>query len=488
MGCSIKPTYRKTSSECLFPKISSLNQIKVQPGLFIVQNPNKFHEVYKSVELIGSGTTSEVRICTHRDTNEKRAVKIFHKFSEGEHSASDYKSEIKLMKSVDHPNIVRAYEYFEDTRRVYVVMEYCSGGQLFEEIIKQEYLSEIIAAKIMHQVFSVLFYLDEQKIIHRNLKPENILLEESNAVLNIKIIDFGCAIEAAGYVQGNVGSQYFSAPEVAGGRYCSKADIWSAGIIMCLLLSGQPPYSVANNNKIEYYSEGENYGFSEETWGKTSAEAKDLLRRIFCEENLRLSASECLAHRWIAEKSQRPICNETILKSVLDKLKNFQSFHKLREAVYTFIVTQLVSLKETRVLREVFRAIDANGDGKLSVSELADQYSQTMGYEEAKKEAERIMKEVDTDNNGYIDYTEFLKVNLDSTKVLSSENLKLAFKLFDKDASGAISATELKLVLQGDMQSDDDVWKKFIQMVDQNSDGEIDLQEFRDIVLSNCLE
>ena len=464
-----------------------MKEIKVQPGLFIVQNNNKFQEVYKLGEVIGSGTTSEVRICTHRDTDEKRAVKIFKKFTDAEQPISDYKSEIKLMKSVDHPNIVRAYEYFEDTRRVYVVMEYCSGGELFEEIIKQKYLSEINTAKIMHQLFSVLFYLNEQNIIHRNLKPENILLEESDTVLNIKIVDFGCAVEATGYVQGNVGSPYFSAPEVAKGKYCSKADIWSAGIIMCILLSGQPPYRVINKTKIEYYGEDQNYGFSEEIWCKISAEAKDLLRKIFCEEDSRITARECMVHRWIIEKSQRPICNEMILKSVLTRLKNFQSFHKLREAVYTFIVTQFVSLNETRVLREVFRAIDANGDGKLSISELADQYMQTMGSEEAKREAERIMKEVDTDNNGFIDYTEFLKVNLDARKVLSNENLKQAFKLFDKDASGAISAAELKMVLQGDMQSDDAVWQEFIQMVDQNSDGEIDLQEFQDMVLSNCL-
>lgn len=486
MGCSISPVHKKVARTGTVPKISSIREIKVQPGLFVIENYNRFNEIYKVGPVVGTGSHSEVRICHHRDTNEKRAVKIFKKFSEKRQTG--YRSEVVLLKTMDHPNIVKVFEYFEDSHRFYVVMEYCSGGELLDEIIKQNNLSEISTAKIMHQLFSVLFYLHSQNVAHRDLKPENIMLEEGEIMLNIKLIDFGSAIQANGYIKGMVGSPYFSAPEMSSGHYSKKCDIWSAGIIMCILLSGQPPYKLTNKSEIKYYTELENFGFPEDIWAKLSAEAKNLLKRIFCAESERISAEECLAHRWIIEKSQRPICNEVILKSVLTRLSNFQSFHKLREAVYTFIITQFISLKETRVLREVFRSIDANGDGKLSLSELADQYSLTMGSEDAKKEAEKIMKEVDSDNNGFIDYTEFLKVNLDTRKVLSSENLKLAFRLFDKDSSGAISAAELRNVLEGDMQSDDAVWQEFIHMVDQNSDGEIDLQEFQDMVLSNCLK
>ena len=96
------------------------------------------------------------------------------------------------------------------------------------------------------------------------------------------------------------------------------------------------------------------------------------------------------------------------------------------------------------------------------------------------------MKEVDTDNNGFIDYSEFLKANLDARKVLSNDNLKQAFRMFDRDNSGTISASELRQVLQGDFESDEGVWQEIIQLVDQNGDGEIDLQEFQDIVLSKC--
>ena len=145
-----------------------------------------------------------------------------------------------------------------------------------------------------------------------------------------------------------------------------------------------------------------------------------------------------------------------------------------------------MSLKETRILREVFKSIDKDGDGKLSIDELVEQYSHTMEIEEAKKEAERIMKEIDSDSNGFIDYSEFLRANLDIRKLLSRNNLKQAFKMFDKDSSGSISANELKKVLQGDMNIDDSVWQEIIQLVDQNGDGEIDLNEFQDIILSKA--
>ena len=145
-----------------------------------------------------------------------------------------------------------------------------------------------------------------------------------------------------------------------------------------------------------------------------------------------------------------------------------------------------MSLKETRILREVFKSIDKDGDGKLSIDALVEQYSHTMEIEEAKKEAERIMKEIDSDSNGFIDYSEFLRANLDIRKLLSRNNLKQAFKMFDKDSSGSISANELKKVLQGDMNIDDSVWQEIIQLVDQNGDGEIDLNEFQDIILSKA--
>mmetsp|Transcript_18756 Transcript_18756/g.18732 ORF Transcript_18756/g.18732 Transcript_18756/m.18732 type:complete len:146 (+) Transcript_18756:843-1280(+) len=145
------------------------------------------------------------------------------------------------------------------------------------------------------------------------------------------------------------------------------------------------------------------------------------------------------------------------MESIINKLKAFHATSKLRDAVHTFITLQCISNQDTKVLREVFRTIDKNGDGKISRAELLEQFISTMGTANAEIESEHIMKEVDTDANGFIDYTEFLKATMDIKKVLSSENLKAAFKLFDRDGSGSISKNELKKVLGGTIVAEDHV-------------------------------
>jgi len=201
-------------------------------------------------------------------------------------------------------------------------------------------------------------------------------------------------------------------------------------------------------------------------------------------EPTRLTASEALTHPWVTLNSQRTLPNTTIMEAALKNLKNFHNTSKLRDAVNTFITTQCISQKDTKELRDVFRMMDTNGDGKLSREELLNQFSKTMGYNAASDEVDRIMAEVDTDNNGYIDYTEFLKATLDIRTVMSSENMRRAFDLFDKDGSQSISAMELKKILAGEAISENKVWESIVKEVDQNGDGEIDFSEFQQIILS----
>lgn len=169
----------------------------------------------------------------------------------------------------------------------------------------------------------------------------------------------------------------------------------------------------------------------------------------------------------------------------LSHLKDFHSNNKLKDAVRTFITSQCLSSTDTKVLKDIFRSIDLNGDGKLSRDELFQQYSIAMSPAEAELEVNRIMSEVDTDNSGFIDYGEFLKASVDSRVVLSTENLKFAFHMFDKDGSGAISVSELKKVLEEGSNVENSVWTLVLEKVDQNQDGQIDLEEFKNIVLSN---
>jgi calcium-dependent protein kinase len=149
---------------------------------------------------------------------------------------------------------------------------------------------------------------------------------------------------------------------------------------------------------------------------------------------------------------------------------------------------QRVSNNDLKTMTEVFKKIDKNGDGRLSREELIEEYTATLGIIQAENEVERIMKEVDSDKSGFIDYAEFVKAAMDTRKVLSEENLRSAFRNFDRDSSGKISLAELRRVLSEKHLMDDGDWAKILKEFDGDGDGEIDLQEFEKIVMSKVEE
>lgn len=200
----------------------------ISPSTFVLENSLNFSDVYRMGNCIGRGAYGEVRTCYHRETDIKRAVKIFRKdLRQKESFKLHITQEIEILKTLDHPNIVRVFEYFEDSNRIYIVMEHISGGELFDEIIKSKTFCETNAAQIMHQLFSIVHYLHEHNIIHKDLKPENILLEEKHNLMNIKLVDFGTAttiepVKQSRYLQGTA---YYMAPEIVFGSYNEKCDI-----------------------------------------------------------------------------------------------------------------------------------------------------------------------------------------------------------------------------------------------------------------------
>lgn len=157
-------------------------------------------------------------------------------------------------------------------------------------------------------------------------------------------------------------------------------------------------------------------------------------------------------------------------------LKKFQSHQKMKQAAITFIATQ-VSSKDIDHLKKVFESIDKNGDGNITMKELKD------GLKDFKNKDEllAIMEGADTDASGTINYTEFIAATMEQNMYLKEENLRNAFRMFDKDGSGKISIDEMKQALGAgneDQTEDEDEWQQLIQEVDIDGDGEIDFEEF----------
>jgi calcium-dependent protein kinase len=165
-------------------------------------------------------------------------------------------NEINLLKSLDHPNIMKIYEYFADEQQFYIVSEYCEGGELFDFIQSRGTMNETIIANIFHQIMSALLYCHNHQIIHRDIKPENLLLkqliESDDSDFDIKLIDFGASLQIDSKKKANqvVGTPYYVAPEVLMGSYDSKCDIWSAGVILYIMLCGYPPFYGDNDDEI----------------------------------------------------------------------------------------------------------------------------------------------------------------------------------------------------------------------------------------------
>ena len=153
---------------------------------------------------------------------------------------------------MDHPNILRMYEFYEDNCNYHLVTEICTGGELFDRIVEQEHLSEKYCAEIMEQVISGVNYCHQKNIVHRDLKPENLLLLNKKPNSPIKIIDFGTsqAFDPTKKMKARLGTPYYIAPEVLNKKYNEKCDVWSCGVIMFVILSGYPPFQGGTDIEI----------------------------------------------------------------------------------------------------------------------------------------------------------------------------------------------------------------------------------------------
>ena len=188
-------------------------------------------------------------MCVHRETGVQRAVKVLRKSNMDEDEKKMLFNEIHILKNLDHPNIVKMYESFEDEKRYYIVTEICKGGELFDEIIARGKFTEKDAAVLMKQVLSCVNYCHKNNIVHRDLKPENVLLEANKDFDQIKIIDFGTSLQfdPSKFLDEKLGTPYYIAPEVLNKKYNEKCDIWSCGVILYIILSGVPPFNGAND-------------------------------------------------------------------------------------------------------------------------------------------------------------------------------------------------------------------------------------------------
>jgi len=328
--------------------VSSLNSSQLQaleldsnasfgfvPGVFAQSWHRKLSETYNIVTCVGEGRSGAVFIVQHKRTEKLYACKFLRKV---DHDPETLRREIMTLRNLDHPNIVRLYEVNEDKDTVFLLMELCQGGDLYEHVYEEGRLDESTACALAHQMLSALAYCHESGVVHRDVKPENFLLEHADEEFpTIKLADFGIATSIRpAHLSGSLssmldshassgsgawpsfndgempGSLPYMAPEVLTHQWKSlvrgaesvvevlaASDLWSCGVSLYVMLSGELPFGDDPEACLQEIIGGKPPDFSGESWQRVSKEAKDLIMRLLNPSVAeRWTAAQALGHDW----------------------------------------------------------------------------------------------------------------------------------------------------------------------------------------------
>ena len=475
--------------------------IKLTSSTIVADSKTDAEHDYKKLQILGEGTFSTVYEAQNRITDIMRAMKIIKR---QKHSSEQEKieitNEINILKTMDHPNIVKIFEFYSNKDSYSIIMEYCRGGQLVSEIKSYGPFDEKYTAYVMYQIFSAINYCHSMNIIHRDLKPENILIvskNKSNNYPNIKIGDFGMSkvVEKNAVQNLVVGTIYYVAPEVIKKKYNEKCDIWSCGVIMYVLLTKKPPFNGEMTEEIIASIEKGEYDLKSPPFDKISNSALDLIQKLLNKDvEKRISAQEALNHPWFKEQQSRELYNEildqNIVQKLLNNLKKYKKNSILQETALAYLVHNFPQMKDVINACKLFNQIDLNGDGKITEHELYKGLCTKIKSDTLEEDVRNIYQKLDMDDDGYIEYEEFVRAAVSKEKFMGDNVLKFAFRFFDKDNSGKIDFDEIEKVFKKSVTDKDHVEEalnKIIYEADLNRDGKISFEEFS-LVMKKMLE
>ncbi|KAG5517551.1 hypothetical protein RHGRI_038075 [Rhododendron griersonianum] len=367
---------------------------------------------------LGRGEFGITYLAIDVETGEKYACKsISKKKLRTAVDIEDVRREVEIMKHLPkHLNVVSLKDTYEDDNAVHIVMELCEGGELFDRIVARGHYTERAAAAVMRTIVEVVQACHRQGVIHRDLKPENFLFANKKETAALKAIDFGLSIffKPGERFTEIVGSPYYMAPEVLKRNYGPEIDVWSAGVILYILLCGVPPFWAETEQGVAQAIIRSVIDFKRDPWPKVSDNAKDLVKRMLDPDpNKRLTALEVLGN---------------------------VSFQKL-------VIAEHLSVEEVAGIKEAFDKMDINKRGKINLEELRIGL-QKIGHQIPDADLQILMQAADVDGDGTLNYGEFVAVSVHLRKMANDEHLHKAFAFFDLNQSGYIEIEELRDALR----------------------------------------
>ncbi|KAK6255322.1 hypothetical protein SCA6_016627 [Theobroma cacao] len=458
-------------------------------------------ERYELGKELGRGEFGVTHQCFDLVTGEAYACKKISKAKlRSEIDVEDVRREVEIMRHLPkHPNIVTFREAFEDKEAVYLVMELCHGGELFDRIVAKGHYTERAAATAIKTILEIVKVCHEHGVIHRDLKPENFLLADESETAPIKAIDFGLSIfyEPGQRFSDIVGSPYYMAPEVLRRNYGKEVDIWSIGVILYILLCGVPPFWADTEEGIAHAIIKGDIDFEKDPWPKVSEEAKDLVRSMLDPNPYsRMTVQEVFGirkvailkcdlineHPWIQNLEHAP--NVNLGENVRTRIKQFSFMSKFKKKVLRVVAGNLPN-EQTDAIVQIFRMMDTDENGHLSFEELRDGL-QKIGHCVADPDVQMLMDAADIDGNGTLNCEEFVTMAVHLKRMSNDEHLSQAFHHFDKNQSGYIEFEELQeALLHDDLgPNNEQVIRDIIHDVDLDKDGRISYEEFKAMMLT----
>ncbi|GBG86631.1 hypothetical protein CBR_g41694 [Chara braunii] len=365
------------------------------PGKYVLgvgyRDVHRFYDIGKE---IGRGMFGVTRLAVDKRNGEEFACKTISKkwLRSKDHFRSIRREEEILRHLEGHPNIARLVESFEDNQAVHFILELCRGGMLYDRVTAKGFYTEQEAASMTRQIVEVVKHLHTVGVMHRDLKLENFLLADHREDSPVKTIDFGERFSEL------VGSAYYVAPEVIAKDYGPEADIWSAGVILYMLLSGAPPfYDVSEEGILGAVKRGV-FDLQSDPWPLISDQAKDLVKGMLkVKPTERLTVDEILNHEWL--RKDGCASNDPITCPVLSRIKQFMMMNKLKRLAYNVIVEASLNAEERDSLQKQFQ----DKTGFITAETLKE----VLNDDEMMDCVRDIIHEYDTDKDGRIDFEEF---------------------------------------------------------------------------------
>jgi calcium-dependent protein kinase len=424
---------------------------------------SNFRKQYTVRETLYQKSKTSILLVTDKTTGENRAIKSI---QVSEKSLNSLLYEVQTLQKLDHPHIIKIFETYIEAENLHIVTEFCSGGELIDRISKRTNFNEHQASIYMQQITSALIYLHKSGIIHKDLKPENIIFADERENAPLRLMNFS-------KTRLNQESFLFKAPEGFSDEFVFKSDIWSLGVIFYLMLSGTLPFpeSLSATDHFFWLQKNE-ISYEDKIWKTISPEAKDLLQKML-EKNpiTRLSASGVYNHIWMEKFLENQKTARLSKKSLL-KLSDYSRKSKFKRALLSYMVTKVSIKADVQKLIKVFKTADKDADGELTVDEIIE----CINKAEIAIDPLTIISAINANDKGLVTYSEFVTAFVDWTKELNLDRLKRVFSEMDLDGDGFISSREFAHALNN-KYSDEEV-KTLMTEADLNGDGLVDFSEF----------